>query len=286
MRKRRIMLIIAAMLTLALVACGQSNEETPVVEETQDVSTAPTPTEVPIEAEIETLPMLDQLLASDSCVQYLNKNFKSTMNLAIDMDYGNTPISIKMTGENLSYENTSYTDVSLKMEYMGIEEANEKQYSVYDTDGMITEYTFSPIDNVWYKSEYFDVDDGNDVSLVRRIAEMDADDFSVIETTSDDENIYIATIPDPKFAIDGAKLFNVFGVEDIEFGGICKFVFDKDTKELVSIEFLFELDNLVTEDMKENSIASISVDEFSIMFIPNTTPVIVPDDVIANAMAQ
>ena len=46
------------------------------------------------------------------------------------------------------------------------------------------------------------------------------------------------------------------------------------------------MDNLVTEDMKENSIASISVDEFSIMFIPNTTPVIVPDDVIANAMAQ
>lgn len=287
MNKRRNLIVIITVIMLVLAACGQSNDKAPITDKTTDVTTVPTPTEVPIEAEIETLPMLDQLLTSDSSMQNLNKNYKAEVNLAFDMVYGNVPLSIRSSGENLSYEDVAYSDLSVKMEYAGaIEEQSEKQYRVYSTDEMITEYTFSPVENVWHKSEYYDATDDEDISLVRKIAEMDADDFSVIETTSDDKNIYITAIPDPKFAIDGTAMFSGFGVTDIGFSGMCEFVFDKETKEFVSMEFRFELDNPVTEDMKENGIASITIDEFSIVFMPNTTPVVVPDEVIADAVAK
>lgn len=288
MRKRRSLMFLAMMLMVAITACGQSNGESPVTSPAPDATTeAPTPTEVPVEPEIETLPMLEQLLASNSAMNNLNDNFKSAVDLEVDIDFGDANILIKMFGENLSYEDVAYSDVSAQMEYSGVVEAQtEKQYRIYGTDGMITEYTFSPVENVWYKSEYYDSEDGADVSLVRRIAEMSADDFSVVETTSDEENIYITAIPDPYFAMSGKTLFSGLGIEDIEFSGLCKFVFDKETQEFIRVEFVFEYDNRVTEDMKENAITSISVDEFTVVFQPNTTPVTVPDEVITNAVAK
>ena len=288
MRKRKSLIFFAMMLMVAITACGQSNGESSVSLPVPDATTeAPTPTEVPVEPEIETLPMLEQLLASNSDMSNLNENFKSGVNLVANIDFGEERISIKMFGENLSYEDVAYADVSAQMEYAGaVETQTEKQYQIYGTDGMITEYTFSPVENVWYKSEYYDSEDGADVSLVRRIAEMSADDFSVVETTSDEENIYITAIPDPYFAMSGKTLFSGLGIEDIEFSGLCKFVFDKETQEFIRVEFVFEYDNRVTEDMKENGITSISVDEFTVVFQPNTTPVVVPDEVIANAVAK
>lgn len=288
MRKRKSLIFFAMMLMVAITACGQSNEESPVTSPAPDATTeAPTPTEVLVEPEIETLPTLEQLLASNSAMNNLNDNFKSAVNLVANIDLGNATIVLKMFGENLSYEDIAYSDVSAQMEYSGAMEAQtEKQYLIYGTDGMITEYTFSPVENVWYKSEYYDVEDDTDVSLVQRIAEMSADDFSVLETTSDEENIYITAIPDPYFAMSGKTLFSGLGIEDIEFSGLCKFVFDKETQEFIRVEFVFEYDNRVTEDMKGNGITSISVDEFTVVFQPNTTPVTVPDDVIANAVAK
>ena len=286
--RKRILIVFITMFMLALVACGQSNGESPVSLPAPDATTeAPTPTEVPVEPEIETLPMLEQLLASNSAMNNLNDNFKSEVNLVAKINLGNAIITLKMFGENLSYEDVAYSDVSAQMEYSGAMEAQtEKQYLIYGTDGMITEYTFSPVENVWYKSEYYDSEDGADMSLVQRIAEMSADDFSVVETTSDEENIYITAIPDPYFAMSGKTLFSGLGIEDIEFSGLCKFVFDKETQEFIRVEFVFEYDNRVTEDMKGNGITSISVDEFTVVFQPNKTPVTVPDDVIANAVAK
>lgn len=286
--RKRILIVFITMFMLALVACGQTNEEPPVTSPAPDATTeAPTPTEVPIEPEIETLPMLEQLLASNSAMNNLNDNFKSEVNLVAKINLGNAIITLKMFGENLSYEDVAYSDLSAQMEYSGaIEEQTEKQYRIYATDGMITEYTFSPIEDVWYKSEYYDVEDDTDVSLVRKIAEMSADDFSVIETTDDTDYIYITAIPDPYFAMSGKTLFSGLGIEDIEFSGLCKFVFDKETQEFIRVEFVFEYDNRVTEDMKGNGITSITIDDFSIVFMPNTTPVVVPDEVIANAVAK
>lgn len=286
--RKRILIVFITMFMLALVACGQSNGESSVSLPAPDATTeAPTPTEVPVEPEIETLPMLEQLLASNSAMNNLNDNFKSEVNLVAKINLGNAIITLKMFGENLSYEDVAYSDLSAQMEYSGaIEEQTEKQYRIYATDGMITEYTFSPIEDVWYKSEYYDVEDDTDVSLVRKIAEMSADDFSVIETTDDTDYIYITAIPDSDFASSGRMMFSGLGVEDIEFSGLCKFVFDKETQELISVEFTFEYDNRVTEDMKGNGITSITIDEFSVVFQPNTTPVTVPDEVIANAVAK
>lgn len=286
--RKRILIVFITMFMLALVACGQSNGESPVSLPAPDATTeAPTPTEVPVEPEIETLPMLEQLLASNSAMNNLNDNFKSEVNLVAKINLGNAIITLKMFGENLSYEDVAYSDLSAQMEYSGaIEEQTEKQYRIYATDGMITEYTFSPIEDVWYKSEYYDVEDDTDVSLVRKIAEMSADDFSVIETTDDTDYIYITAIPDSDFASSGRMMFSGLGVEDIEFSGLCKFVFDKETQEFIRVEFVFEYDNRVTEDMKGNGITSITIDEFSIVFMPNTTPVVVPDEVIANAVAK
>ena len=288
MSKKRILFVIITVLVFVFVACGQSKGEFPVTSPAPDVTTeAPTPTEVPVEPEIETLPMLEQLLASNSDRSNLNENFKSGVNLVANIDFGEERISIKMFGENLSYEDVAYADVSAQMEYAGaVETQTEKQYQIYGTDGMITEYTFSPVENVWYKSDYYDTEDGEDVGLVRRISEMSADDFSVVETTSDEENIYITAIPDPYYAMSGKTLFSGLGIGDMEFSGLCKFVFDKETQEFVRVEFAFECDNRVTEDMKENGITSISVDEFTVVFQPNTTPVTVPDEVVVNAVAK
>ena len=115
---------------------------------------------------------------------------------------------------------------------------------------------------------------------------MDPEDFSVVETTSDDENIYITAIANPDLDLEGMDLFSVFGVEDIEFNITCNFVFDKDSHELVSMELICEYGDLVSEDMRESGIKSISIDEFTVLFVPNNTPVTVPEDIIANAVVE
>lgn len=288
MSKRKVLLVMVTVLVLVFVACGQSGDEAKVTTEEPNAATATTQItpEEEIIPEIETLPMLDQLLDSNSATQNLSENFKADINLIFDMNLGNAKYTIETSGSNLAYGNAAYSDASVKMSGAYSEEAVEKQYRVYGTDGMTTEYTFNSSDNVWYKSEYFDVDDDTGYSLVGEIAEMTADDFSVIDTTSDDQYIYITASPDADFIMGSKTMFSGFGIEDIELSCVCKFVFDKNTRELVSMEFGFEYDNLLTEDMRANGIVSFSIDEFTILFVPNSTPVTVPDDVVANAVAK
>ena len=263
----------------------------PVV--TEPVVTEPAVTEPDVqEPDIpETIPTLEELIAFNSDTQNLSQNYKVDLKLAFGMEFeseGVTEgISMNMVGENLSYENVSCSDISVDMNFMGMEQVtNEKQYTITDIDGMTTEYTYSAEEDVWYKSEYVDFEEDTVDGLMGDFLDTEAGGFSVVETTNDDENIYITAIVSPDLDLEGVDLFSGLGMENIDFSATCNFVFDKATHVLVSLEIVCEYGDLVSEDLRENGVKSISIDEFTVLFMPNNTPVSVPEDVIANAVVE
>ena len=175
MSKKRWILFVVTLLMFALVACGQSDNEAPTATEAPTEKVEPTatptvaPTEAPVEEEPETIPTLEELIAFNSDTQNLSQNYKVDLKLAFGMEFeseGVTEgISMNMVGENLSYENVSCSDISVDMNFMGMEQVtNEKQYTITDIDGMTTEYTYSAEEDVWYKSEYVDFEEDTVVS--------------------------------------------------------------------------------------------------------------------------
>ena len=62
-------------------------------------------------------------------------------------------------------------------------------------------------------------------------SDMDADEFSVVETTSDDENIYITATVSPDLNLEAMDMFSELGLENMEFGISCNFVFDKEIND-------------------------------------------------------
>ncbi len=313
MNKRMWIFVLAAVLMLALAACGQSDNEAPVTTEAPTATTAPTPTTEPtptatmaptataalVETEqeepvvTETVPTLQELLAFNADMQNLSRNYKADIKLAFAAEFEGdgftAELSMKMLGETLSYENVSYSDTSVDMSFFGVEEkTNEKQYIVIDEENNTsTEYTFSAEDDAWYKTEsgYFG-DGALDNSMMGDFSNMDTDEFSVVETTTDDENIYITATVSPDLDLEAMDMFSELGLEDMEFGISCNFVFDKETHAFVSMELICEYSDLISEELKENGVKSISIDEFVIKFMSNTTPVSVPEDVIANALEE
>ncbi len=297
MSKKRWILFVVTLLMFALVACGQSDNEAPTATEapTEKVEPTATPTVVPTEAPVveepETIPTLEELIAINADTQNLSQNYKIDLKLAFDMEFESdgvtAGISMNMDGENLSYENVSYSDVSVDMNFLGLEQkTREKQYIINDIDGNTTEYTYSAEEDVWYKSEYVDLDADTVDGLMGDFFDTEADEFTVTETTSDDKNIYITAIVSPDWDLEGMDLFSGLGMENIDFSVTCNFVFDKVTHVLVSVEIVCEYGDLVSEDLRENGVKSISIDEFTVLFMPNNTPVSVPEDVIANAVVE
>jgi len=177
----------------------------------------------------------------------------------------------------------------MEMNFLGVEEkTSEKKYTVIDAENETsTEYSFNAEEDTWYKTEsdYFG-DSAIANGMMGDFSDMSADEFSVVETTTDDKNIYIIATVSPDLNLDAMDMFSEIGLEDLEFNVTCNFVFDKATHAFVSMELRFEYGDLVTEDMKANGVKSVTIDEFVIKFMPNTTPVSIPEDVIANALEE
>ena len=235
---------------------------------------APTPTTAPAE---ETLPTLEELIDFNSDTQNLSQNYKAEMNMVFSIGFGDTPdsmLSMDVNAKALSYENVSSSDVFMVMELMGTkEETQEKEYIVKGADGLKIEYTYYEDEDTWYKTEYVEVEDEDDDSLVGGISELDASQFNVLETTSDDDNIYITATAGSDMELDGMDIIGSFGVDNVDFTITCEFVFDKDTHQLVSMKLICEYGDIPSEDLAENGITSISIDEFEVIFMPNNTPV-------------
>ncbi len=239
-------------------------EEEPQATATPEPTATPTP---------EVLPTVDELFDANEGM-FLDKT-KITMKFAYKgpMEYGD--MTMEMDAELLSYENISYEKSKIKMsvvdEAMGIdvtENMDGEAYYVDDEETSIrTEYSFDTENQVWVKSQY---------AYVEADSEGYEDDFPVdemsdIKITCDGDMYYLTGIVGYNMWGDAASL----GIDGLELGSTaCEFKFDKETKKVISVDFVVKFD---TQGMEEN----VTVDDWVVVLENLEEPIVIPEEVLA-----
>lgn len=244
------------------------------------------PTTEPTE---EPLPTLDELLkANRDEDSVLDTNYKIHMAFGYKMtgveDGEEATVEIAADINAISYENNSYNKMYLKMNYMGFdEEMNEESYSIITGENEMREYIYSAPEDAWYYNDTYYIDASGDEGILDTDG-LIAEDFDKVEVTVEDNMYVVTAVAVAGTDIDGSTMMSSFGFDGLNSTSNYTFKFDKKTMDLIGIYVTctFDIDE---ESMKAEGITSAEVSDFVLTFEPNNEPVVIPEDIVSNAVA-
>jgi len=251
-----------------------------------------TPEPVPTTMPVEELPTLKQLMERSITIN-TKENFCITLKFSSDVCYeqdGTTmDMGMSMDTEVLGYGGSTYTDTDVSMTYFGMTgEEKVLEYRIVDNeDGTIKTYSYNEEDNQWYVEDSL-ITEATSSTTIFDIDDIVLDDLTDIVVTADG-NYYYATAT----TVAGSEtadlgLSDSMGYGDVPTTATLNFKFDKQTWELENMDFLctFNTDEMSTDEMKSLGIKEMKMGDLVMKFSKNTTPIVVPEDIIHNAIMK
>jgi len=241
---------------------------------------------------VEELPTLKQLMERSITIN-TKENFCITLKFSSDVCYeqdGTTmDMGMSMDTEVLGYGGSTYTDTDVSMTYFGMTgEEKVLEYRIVDNeDGTIKTYSYNEEDNQWYVEDSL-ITEATSSTTIFDIDDIVLDDLTDIVVTADG-NYYYATAT----TVAGSEtadlgLSDSMGYGDVPTTATLNFKFDKQTWELENMDFLctFNTDEMSTDEMKSLGIKEMKMGDLVMKFSKNTTPIVVPEDIIHNAIMK
>lgn len=233
-------------------------------EDKPEATATPEPAATPTPA---VLPTVEELFNANKDMFEENMKMSTTFAYKAPTEYGEMAMDMAVTllrNDGISYE---YSEVMISM--MGFTESLKSEtYYVDDKDSsMRTEYSFDSDNSIWVKSEYAYI-----------AAEDDLQDFPYesmtdAEVTQDDAFYYVKGVVEE---VENLGDVDSLGVDGLEMNNVsCAFKFDKKTKSVVSVEFVykFEIEDVEGED--------VSIDDMLVLIETCEEPIVIPEEALA-----
>lgn len=234
------------------------DKEEPKATATPDPTATPTP---------EVLPTVEELF--DANKDMFEENMKMTTTFAYNTstEYGEMAMDmdvVLLRNDGISYE---YGEVMVSM--LGVTESLKSEaYYVDDEDSaMRTEYSFDSENSIWVKSEYAYIATEDDLQ------DFPYESLTDAEVTQDDAFYYVTGVVED---VESLGDVDSLGVDGLEMSNVsCVFKFDKKTKSVVSVEFVYKF------DMDGVDGESMSVDDLLILIETCEEPIVIPEEALA-----
>lgn len=290
MKKTISLILVTIMMLITLAGCGGEAENTPNTDSNvkTEVTTAPTsapistptpaPTNTPVPTSTPTPTPTPTEVPMPTFEELVNANKDGLENKITSIkfsycvespEFGKVSMGMDVTEE--SYDNISHSYGTVSYGFAGIESSEPTNtYTVDDFDTHLrTEYECQE-DGSWLKSTYayFELEDEESEDALDNPFESL---FDAVVTA--DDNFYYVKGDFKGEDVEG--LLDGLGMGDSGMSAFCEMRFNKNDKKIVDITIAFKLGEIKSEE------GTVSIDEFAISVKQNTTPIVIPEEVLA-----
>ena len=251
----------------------KDTEKEPEATEAPEATKAPEATETPAPTEApEVLPTAEEIF--DANKDMFDGKMKMSAEFAYtgESEYGEMEISLDM--EMFYYDDVTYECGEVTVSILDITETiYTETYCVNDADsGLTTEYSYDSENEMWVKSEYAYV------AVEEEKEDFPFDSMKDVEITAADGYYYLTGV------LDDAELWgdtDSLGVDGLEIGTMtCTLKCEKDTKKAVKAEIVYKFDLEAVEG------ATVSADDMKLVVERLTSPIEIPEEVLAAELAE
>lgn len=235
----------------------KDKKEEPQATATPEPTATPTP---------EVFPTVEELF--DANKDMFEENMKMTTKFAYKTptEYGEMAMDIDMAllcYDDISYE---YGEVTISMMDFTETMKNETYYVDDKASAMRTEYSFDNENSVWVKSQY-------EYIAADELQDFPYETMKDAEVSQEGEFYYVTGVVED---VENLGDVDSFGVDGLEMDSVsCSFKFDKKTKNVVSVEFVYKF------DMEGVDGTSVFEDDLLVVIETYEEPIVIPEEVLA-----